>query len=226
MTNKLIPLDLFVYNRIKFFTEKKQGFCYETNRSLAEITGRSIPRISNSISKLIKNGYVVNEGTLYRRQLKITSKKPTINLNLNDMTHNLNDMTLDAKTISERITYLHLNDKPTLTKTIRDLNLNDNIVEDLVEELSRRISKRSKKTKLVDSFCIGKDTKQILNEEGYGKKQIERNLNAFKDYWINGKGKNTLRENWDVSFRGWIRKEPVKEWEEGKETKHAKRKHF
>ena len=72
---KLYPTDIFIYNRIKFFTDKKDGFCYESNNSLSKIIGRTPQRISASISKLIKLQYIKNDGTIQQRQLKTTQKK-------------------------------------------------------------------------------------------------------------------------------------------------------
>ena len=63
MNNKdrIYPVDVFVYNHIKFFTEKGDGCCFQSNDKIASEIGRHKTNISRSISKLIRLGYVKSE---------------------------------------------------------------------------------------------------------------------------------------------------------------------
>lgn len=135
ITDKLYPIDIFIYNRIKFFNNQKNKPCFESNKSLSVAIGRSVPRISNSVNKLIKLEYVENKGTNWARQLYITNKELKQTLNLTDMSLNKNDKTFnltDKTNVSEMLISLYLTDKTLLTKAIRDFNKNDNIVKDSI----------------------------------------------------------------------------------------------
>lgn len=149
-TNKLYPTDIFIYNRIKYFCEQKNGFCYESNQSLSTAIGRTIPRISASLNKLIRLGYIKNDGSKWSRQLKITEKIMSLTLNKNDMTLNKNDMT----NISELLITLYKNDKTLLTKVIRDFNKNDNIVLDSIKLELIDISNKEIKKKDADANSV------------------------------------------------------------------------
>lgn len=149
-TNKLYPTDIFIYNRIKYFCEQKNGFCYESNQSLSTAIGRTIPRISASLNKLIRLGYIKNDGSKWSRQLKITEKIMSLTLNKNDMTLNKNDMT----NISELLITIYKNDKTLLTKVIRDFNKNDNIVLDSIKLELIDISNKEIKKKDADANSV------------------------------------------------------------------------
>lgn len=133
ITDKLYPIDIFIYNRIKYFNKQKNNACFESNKSLSDAIGRSIPRISRSVNKLIKLGYVKNKGSAWARQMYITDKQLKQTLNLTDMSLNKNDKTInltDKGIISEMLITLYKTDKALLTKAIRDFNKSDNIVKE------------------------------------------------------------------------------------------------
>lgn len=58
MADKLYPIDVFIYNHIKFFTEKGEGHCFQTNERIAQEINRHKVNVSRSISKLHRMGYI------------------------------------------------------------------------------------------------------------------------------------------------------------------------
>ena len=47
-------------------------------------------------------------------------------------------------------------------------------------------------------------------ERGWSEQVVLDVWAIFRDYWLNGKGKNTKREDWSATWRNWFRKENIK----------------
>ncbi|NDK07848.1 hypothetical protein EOM39_01220 [Candidatus Gracilibacteria bacterium] len=173
ITSKIYPLDILIYQRVKYFVEQKDGFCYESNLSLSKALNRSTQRISMSISKLIKLGYLINNGTIQQRELKITEKKLNYYFNKNDIDFNKNDIDfnkINTTTLTQILLYFNKNDKETLTKAIRDFNKTAMQVLDIVLDINKESKELSIKEKENFSF---------LNEE---EEEKERKRKEFEYY--------------------------------------------
>ena len=48
-----------------------------------------------------------------------------------------------------------------------------------------------------------------INEKGFNEAHIKDIFSEFKEYWRNGKGKKTKREDWLATWRNWIRNQRV-----------------
>lgn len=46
-----------------------------------------------------------------------------------------------------------------------------------------------------------------LSEKGWTEEILADVWSQFRDYWRDGKGRNTKREDWTATFRNWVRKE-------------------
>ncbi|NCC70322.1 hypothetical protein EOM09_01955 [bacterium] len=144
ITLKIYPLDILIYQRVKYFTEQKDGFCYESNISLSKQFNRSTQRISSSIQKLIRLEYLKNDGTIQQRQLKITDKPLNYYFNKNDIDFNKNDIDfnkINATTLTQILLHFNKNDMMTLTKAIGDFNKNDNRVLDIILDINKERNK-------------------------------------------------------------------------------------
>ena len=137
ITLKIYPLDILIYQRVKYFTEQKDGFCYESNISLSKQFNRSTQRISSSIQKLIRLKYLKNDGTIQQRQLKITDKPLNYYFNKNDIDFNK----INATTLTQILLHFNKNDMMTLTKAIGDFNKNDNRVLDIILDINKERNK-------------------------------------------------------------------------------------
>ena len=128
MTDKLYPTDLMLYARIRFFTEDKQSCCYESNASLAAVIGRSACRVSASISKLLRLGYIVNEGSKFARKLKTTAARPPSYIYKTAASV----CNSDASDLASLLAELYNSDKGLFAKTLHQFNENANIVKDRI----------------------------------------------------------------------------------------------
>jgi len=211
MPVKLYNLDIWVYNRIKFFSDKGLE-CFESNDSMASLFGRHKNRISASIQKLTKECYIKNLGTnKYNRRLTTTEKE----INICGVTIDKNGVTLNKN--SDNLTptldkAIDKNGVTELTKTVLALDKNGDIYKELYKYFINEYLKEEKKIKenkeekLSHDFILSEETKNTLQKEGYGQEQIDKTLINFKDYWINGDGKGKRKTNWQSTFRNWIRK--------------------
>lgn len=186
LTNKLYPLDIAIYNRIKYFEKEKSGFCFETNASFSLKLNRTPQRISSSINKLLKLGYIKNEGSKWCRQLKTTEKTPEYTflnfnktdntLNKTDNSFNKNDITInktDISVLKELLKDFNKNDISILTKAIRVFNKSDNIIIDnkryelidIVKDIVHKESKESLEVEVMDEVKeVVHKLKDILEE--------------------------------------------------------------
>jgi len=129
-TDKLYNLDIWVYNRVKFFSDKNME-CFESNDSMAELFGRHKNRISASVNKLINLGYIKNNSkNKFTRLLTITEKE----LNINGVSLNKNGVSLNnisVEKLTKALLELNINGVENLTKAVLELNKSSDIYIEL-----------------------------------------------------------------------------------------------
>ena len=152
---QLYALDIFIYNKIKFFSENKNGngYCNMLNKTFAEETNRKPVSISRSISKLLKLGYIENIGNKQFRRLRITEKKFTYDKFINNLDNIVNN--LDKGLIG----LINNLDKPKLTILINLINNLDKqrIMNIIMNNNNEIINKKEEiiqqpKSKMLDPF--------------------------------------------------------------------------
>ena len=122
---QLYALDIFIYNKIKFFSENKNGngYCNMLNKTFAEETNRKPVSISRSISKLLKLGYIESVGNKQFRRLRITDKKFTYDKFVNNLDNIVNNLDNIVNNLDKGLIGLINNlDKPKLTILINLIN--------------------------------------------------------------------------------------------------------
>jgi hypothetical protein len=167
MTDKLYNLDIWVYSRIKFFSDKDME-CFESNDSMAKLFGRHKNRVSASIQKLTRLGHIKNLGTnKYNRRLITTEKVIDIcgvTINKNGVTINNNSAKL-TPTLSKGI---NINGVRECTKTVLALDKNGDIYKYLykyfINEYLKKEEKRNIKEKNNFGFIENSDWKNLFSE--------------------------------------------------------------
>ena len=160
---QLYALDIFIYNKIKFFSENKNGngYCNMLNKTFAEETNRKPVSISRSISKLLKLGYIENIGNKQFRRLRITDKKFTYDKFVNNLDNIVNNLDNIVNNLDKGLIGLINNlDKPKLTILINLINNLDkqrimNIIMNNNNEIINKeeaAQKTEKPTKVLDPF--------------------------------------------------------------------------
>ena len=145
---QLYALDIFIYNKIKFFSENKNGngYCNMLNKTFAEETNRKPVSISRSISKLLKLGYIENIGNKQFRRLRITDKKFTYDKFVNNLDNIVNNLDNIVNNLDKGLIGLINNlDKQRIMNII--MNNNNEIINK--EEAAQ---KTEKPTKVLDPF--------------------------------------------------------------------------
>lgn len=221
-TDKLYNLDIWVYNRIKFFSDKDLE-CFESNDSMAELFGRHKNRVSSSISKLLRLNYITNNGkSQFDRRLRITDKEINIcGVSINKSGVSINNLSIEE--ITRMLTGINKSGVEKLTKAVLTVNKNgdiykylheyytkSNIKEEIYKEKfdlfysSYPIKKSRKKAeqKLTYLLSKSKDYNKLFDEimkglENY-KKEIEVKKTESKyikhpDTWLN-------KESWGDEY--------------------------
>ena len=139
MVKKLYNLDIWIYNRIKFFHDKEMVF-YESNESLAKRFDRHKNRISSSINKLLNLGYIENlAGNKFSRQIVLTKKELNINgvsFNKSSVSFNKSSVSfnnLSVKEITRMLKELNKSGVQNLTKAVLELNKNGDQYKDIIK---------------------------------------------------------------------------------------------
>lgn len=215
---KLYNIDIWIYNRIKFFHDKGMVF-YECNETLSKLFNRHINRISASISKLIKLGYIENTGNKFTRQIRLTEKK----LNINGVSFNKNSVILNnvsAEEISRMLNELNINGVENLTKAVLELNKNGVLYKSIYKifNIDTNKDKKDKKDKndidTLDKFQEWVSKIPTLEEVNTyaiarGRTDITK---KFHDWyttanWKDNKGKQI--KNWKLKFLAWEGKNSI-----------------
>ena len=159
---QLYALDIFIYNKIKFFSENKNGngYCNMLNKTFAEETNRKPVSISRSISKLLKLGYIENIGNKQFRRLRITEKKFTYDKFINNLDNIVNNLDNIVNNLDKGLIGLINNlDKPKLTILINLINNLDKqrIMNIIMNNNNEIINKKEEiiqqpKSKMLDPF--------------------------------------------------------------------------
>ena len=177
MTEKLYNLDIWIYNRVKWFSDNDKE-CFESNKTLSEHFGRHQNRVSASITKLKKEGYIKNNGTSrFNRRLVITGKPidiSSVNINnlgvsvnniggikenKNSANFNINGVSVNNLGVSDWeqiLSGLNKNGVAVLTKAVLGLNKNGDIYKQLSKHFNKTnsVTENNKKDndKLFDKF--------------------------------------------------------------------------
>jgi len=161
-SSHLYNLDILIYNRIKFFSEKDMMF-FESNKTLSNKFDRHVNRISSSINKLIKLGYIKNNGkNKFERRLVITKKE----LNINGVSNNINGVTFNissVEVITVMLKGLNINGVENLTKAVLELNINGDLYKYFNKVLLNKYFKEETNTKDIPEQQL-EDIKNIWNE--------------------------------------------------------------
>ena len=183
--------------------------CFESNDSMADLFGRHKNRVSCSIQKLTRDGYIENVGTnKFNRRLITTQKE----ININGVSSNINDVsfnTMSVLAITRMFKEINKSGVKKVTKAVLEINKSGDIYIELNKIFNKELNKEKiieKEKSLPNDFIPATDTIETLQKESYPTEQIDKALIAFKDYWIDGDGKGKKKKNWQSAFRNWIRK--------------------
>ena len=162
-TTKLYNLDIWIYNRIKFFNEKDMIF-YESNKSLGEKFNRHQNRISASISKLLRLGYIENlSENKFQRQLKVKKE-----ININGVSFNINGASfnnLSVEEITRMLTEINKSGVKKLTKAVLEVNKNGDLYKELIKIFNKDINTKEITSKSYDNHkIIHMDNDNVFNE--------------------------------------------------------------
>lgn len=176
-TDRIYPVDVFVYNHIKFFTEKCGGYCFQSNEKIANEIGRHKTNISRSISKLIRMGYVKSE--------KENGRKLSTALDLNIKNVDNLAMPCDnlAKVDSDKLATF--DDKIAMLVDILAMPC-DNLAMDKVIKSLRGCDNLAKqniefKLKYLNNIYLNNN---IIIQEKEIKKEKENLDDSFAEFWL------------------------------------------
>lgn len=149
MKTKLYNLDVWVFNRVKFFSDQGKE-CFESNATMAKNFDRHPNRISASVSKLLKAGYIVNKGeSRFDRRLVLAQGVNNLGEGVNTITcqhinkdgegiNNLgatiNNLGVDELTIM--LKGINKNGVEVLTNAVIGLNKSSDIIKTLTKTLN------------------------------------------------------------------------------------------
>ncbi len=218
MQNKLNLTDIKIYNRIYFFTVKKNKACFESNRELAGYFGIHYITVSKSIKKLAELGFVAISGNTNRRVIKTTQKPMNVKVKaISEKTYSKNELlaiTLIAKlgTISQNAMQLLAEMLTTISQKANQSN-----IEEVIREVIR-ISKKEKTIKKDKKNKYGEFQNVFLTKAEYQKRittyENESRLKlAIKilDEGIEEKGYKYKSHFMTLKKNGWVFNETKKQ---------------
>ena len=194
--NKLYPVDIMVYNHIKFFTEKGElKCCCQSNDKISQEVGRHKTNISRSISKLNKLGYI-NIDNSNGRKLSSNDKIMSIKYE-----NNVDNLAMGCDKIAMLIDILAMPfDKIAMDKLIKSLRGVDNLAKHNIDiklrllnlELNRKTKNKYPTIEEVKEYATTRDRLDIADR--------------FFDYfnatnWVDSKGNEV--KNWKAKFVTW-----------------------
>ena len=215
---KLYNLDIWIYNRVKFFSDKDMQ-CFESNQSMAELFNRHPNRVSSSIKKLLDNNYLENVGkSKFDRRLILGKKQVNIS---GDKLNNLGDSinNLGVEELARMLKGINKNGVKNLTKAVIGINKNGDIYKDIIKYVILDIKEDTKKEivkKKVNGERFNFDKHVLPNQDlwvseakriqpSFQDDHIKTQMESFQDYWTSVSGAKGVKLDWLATWRNWIR---------------------
>jgi DNA-binding transcriptional regulator YhcF (GntR family) len=217
---RISPTEALIYNRVKFFTEKKElKCCIEGNDKLSDMFNVVPETISRAISKLKREGYIKENKKYSGRALESTKKEFNYNYNINNLDNEVkvidnwvntidNGVNLDDKLV--KLKSLLIDNQVIEALTIGSTGI-DNWVNHIKDILKIDIKELYSIKKKINKKEYGEFKNVLLTDEEYQKLSnlYSNKLNEALEIlsvWKKNKNKKTTHNYGTLLKTQWIYK--------------------